>query len=100
MGGYRVAIDELWLASGNVLRSVDSLAKPAANMHSAALGRDTFGSLDMMDEVFAAYEQTRESHLRNLDRARQVFTAAADGLRAVADNYDRADEDSTVRGGN
>jgi hypothetical protein len=91
-GGYQVAVDELWQASSNMLRSVDKLDRIRAAVQHTDLASDDLGSLDVMDVVYVAYVKARDSHVQNLDEAVAVFTAAAEGLRAVADNYDRAEQ--------
>jgi hypothetical protein len=91
-GGYQVAVDELRQASSNMLQSVDKLVLIRAALRHTYLASDDLGSLGVMDAVYAAYRTARDSHLRNLDQAAVVFTAAAEGLRAVAGNYEHAEQ--------
>jgi hypothetical protein len=91
-GGYRVAVDELWQASSNMLKSVDKLDQIRAAVRQTDLASADLGSLGVMDAVYAAYVNARDSHRQNLDQAEAVFTAAAEGLRAVADNYQHAEQ--------
>ena len=92
----QVAVDELRVASNNIDQSVGNVDLVKQNISTATLTRDDFGSLNVATDLYNAYAQVQPEHLTNIEKAKNVFSAAATALRGVAENYAKADHKSTV----
>ncbi|GGP58241.1 hypothetical protein [Saccharothrix coeruleofusca] len=98
VGAGRIEVDPRWLElyARRVEESAEELSSARAELRRASVRPQSFGELGRALRSAEAYGRAAELLHQQLDRACQVLSAAASGLRDVAEHYGAQDEDAVA----
>ncbi|MEV4765937.1 type VII secretion target [Micromonospora chokoriensis] len=94
-GAFEVDAQSLRVHASTVDDTADAVDECRRAASSVALGRDAYGRLCQL--IPSLLHPTQEAAIDSFGETVRALQEAADGLRTVADRYERGDERSAVR---